>query len=381
MRQRILALMIKEFLALLKDKRSRTVVFIPPIIQLLVFGYAATFDLNRIPFAVYNEDSGPASRDLVARFAGSPNFRQVATLTHEDQIAPQVDGKNVLLVLHIGPTFSRDLLNGRSAPVQVIVDGRNSNTAAILLNYVNTIVAAFNTDWQQSTGSPHGAGADDSTGQATAQAHLETRAWFNPNLVSRWFIVPGIVGLLTLVVTTLVTALSVAREREQGTFDQLLVTPFRPGEILLGKALPGFIIGLFEATLIILIAVLWFQVPLRGSLLTLYVGLLCFLLSTVGMGLMISSLAVTQQQGLLGAFLFLVPSIILSGFATPIANMPYWVQQITYIDPLRYFLIILRGVFLEGTPFHLLLDQFWPMAIIGMVNLLLAGYLFRHRLY
>jgi ABC-2 type transport system permease protein len=369
MLRRIQALMIKEFLALLKDKRSRTVVFIPPILQLLVFGYAATFDLNRIPFAVYNEDTGQASRELVACFAGAPNFRQVAVLEHQAQIAPQVDGRNVLLLLHIGPQFSRDLLSGRSAPVQVIVDGRNSNTAAILLNYVSTIVAAFNSDWQQRAGG------------AAAQARLETRAWFNLNLLSRWFVVPGIVGLLTLVVTTLVTALSVAREREQGTFDQLLVTPFRPVEILIGKALPGFIIGLFEATLIILLGVFWFAVPLRGSLLTLYVGLLCFLLSTVGMGLMISSLAVTQQQGLLGAFLFLVPSIILSGFATPIANMPHWVQQLTYLDPLRYFLIILRGVFLEGTPFHLLLAQFWPMAIIGLLNLLLAGYLFRHRLY
>jgi ABC-2 type transport system permease protein len=369
MLQRILALTIKEFLALLKDKRSRTVVFVPPILQLLVFGYAATFDLNRIPFAVYNEDTGRASRELVARFAGAPNFRQVAVLSREGEVGPQVDDKQVLMVLHIGPQFSRELLGGGSAPVQVIVDGRNSNTAAILLNYVNSIVTAFNTDWQQRTGG------------ATARAHLETRAWFNPNLASRWFIVPGIVGLLTLVVTTLVTALSVAREREQGTFDQLLVTPFRPGEILVGKALPGFLIGLFEATLIIVIGVLWFQVPLRGSLLTLYVGLLCFLLSTVGMGLMISSLAVTQQQGLLGAFLFLVPSVILSGFATPIANMPYWVQHITHLNPLRYFLIILRGVFLEGTPFHLLLDQFWPMAIIGVINLALAGYLFRHRLH
>jgi ABC-2 type transport system permease protein len=369
MLRRIQALMIKEFLALLKDRRSRMVVFIPPILQLLVFGYAATFDLNRIPFAVYNEDAGQASRDLVARFTGSPNFKQVATLTHEEEITPLVDAKSVLLVIHLGPTFSRELLSGRPGPLQVIVDGRNSNTAAILLNYVNTIVAAFNTDWQQRLGG------------AVALAHLETRAWFNPNLLSRWFIVPGIVGLLTLVVTTLVTALSVAREREQGTFDQLLVTPFRPVEILLGKALPGFLIGLFEATLITLIAVFWFQVPWRGSLLTLYVGLLCFLLSTVGMGLMISSLAVTQQQGLLGAFLFLVPSIILSGFATPIANMPYWVQQITYLNPMRYFLIILRSVFLEGTPFHLLTSQFWPMAIIGGLNLLLAGFLFRHRLY
>ena len=229
-RQRLQALVIKEFLALLKDKRSRMVVLVPPLIQLLVFGYAATFDLNRVPYAVYDEDHGAAARDLAARFAGSPIFRQVAVVAHDDQIAPWVDGKRVLLVLHIGPQFSRELNSGRSGPVQVIIDGRNSNTAAILLNYVNTILAAFNADWEQQTGGPG------------AQARLETRAWFNPNLLSRWFIVPGIVGLLTLVVTTLVTALSVAREREQGTFDQLLVTPFRPWEILLGKSLPGFLI-------------------------------------------------------------------------------------------------------------------------------------------
>jgi drug efflux transport system permease protein len=369
MLRRIQALMIKEFLALLKDKRSRVVVFVPPILQLLVFGYAASFDLNHIPFAVYNQDGGQAARELVARFNASPNFQEVAVLTREADIAPQVDGKRVLMVLRIGPQFSRELLAGRSGPVQVIIDGRNSNTAAILLNYVNTIVGAFNADWQRRSGG------------GAAAAHLESRAWFNPNLLSRWFIVPGIVGLLTLVVTTLVTALSIAREREQGTFDQLLVTPFRPGEILLGKALPGFIIGFFEATVIILLATLWFEVPLRGSVGTLYVGLFCFLLSTVGMGLMISSLAVTQQQGLLGAFLFLVPSILLSGFATPIANMPVWVQQVTYLNPMRYFLVILRGVFLQGASFQMLLGQFWPMALIGIINLVLAGYLFRHRLY
>ena len=367
--RRIQALVIKEFLALLKDKRSRMVVLVPPLIQLLVFGYAATFDLNRVPYAVYDEDHGAAARDLAARFAGSPIFRQVAVVAQDNQIAPLVDGKRVLLVLHIGPQFSRELISGRSGPVQVIIDGRNSNTAAILLNYVNTILAAFNAAWEQQTGGPG------------AQARLETRAWFNPNLLSRWFIVPGIVGLLTLVVTTLVTALSVAREREQGTFDQLLVTPLRPWEILLGKSLPGFLIGWFETTLIVVLAVVWFHVPFRGSLLTLSLGLFFFLLSTVGMGLMISSLSVTQQQGLLGAFLFIVPSIVLSGFATPIANMPHWVQQVTLLNPLRYFLVILHGVFLEGTPFHLLLDQFWPMAVIGLVNLALAGYLFRHRLY
>jgi drug efflux transport system permease protein len=369
MRRRIRALVIKEFLALLKDKRSRIVVIVPPILQLIVFGYAATFDLNRIPLAVYDEDHSAASRDLVARFTGCPNFEQVATVTHADEIAPLVDSRHALVVLHVAPQFSRELLAGRPGTVQVIVDGRNSNTAAILLSYINTIIAGFNADWRQQTGAV-----------ATA-AFLEARAWFNPNLLSRWFIVPGIVGLLTLVVTTLVTALSVAREREQGTFDQLLVTPFRPVEILIGKALPGFIIGFFEATLIIVISVLWFRIPLRGSLLTLYVGLFFFLLSTVGLGLMISSLSVTQQQGLLGAFLFIVPSIILSGFATPIANMPHWVQQLTLINPMRYFLVILRGVYLQGTPVWLLINQFWPMALIGLVNLTAAEFLFRRRLY
>jgi ABC-2 type transport system permease protein len=367
--RRIRALMKKEFLALLKDKRSRIVVIVPPILQLLVFGYAATYDLNRIPLAVYDEDHSQASRDLVAQFEGSPNFQLVTTISHDAQIAPLVDARKVLLVLHIGPQFSRELLAGRSGPVQVIIDGRNSNTAAILLNYVNSIIATFNADWLQTAGAP------------ATPVYLETRAWFNPNLVSRWFIVPGIVGLLTLVVTTLVTALSVAREREQGTFDQLLVTPFRPAEILIGKALPGFIIGFAEATVIILLATLWFQVPLRGSVATLYVGMFFFLLSTVGVGLMISSLSVTQQQGLLGAFLFIVPAIILSGFATPIANMPYLVQQLTLINPMRYFLVILRSVFLEGTPFHLLISQFWPMAIIGLVNLAVAARMFRTRMY
>ncbi len=367
--RRVLALMKKEFLALFKDKRSRVVVIVPPLIQLVVFGYAASFDLNRIPFAVYDEDQSLASRDLVARFEGSPNFRKQGEISSEHEIAPLVDGRDVLMILHISPQFSRELLQGRSGSVQVIVDGRNSNTAAILLGYVNSIVAGFNAHWRERAGA------------APVLAHLESRAWFNPNLLSRWFIVPGIVGLLTLVVTTLVTALSVAREREQGTFDQLLVTPFRPVEILLGKALPGFIIGFAEATLIICLAVFWFNIPLRGTLLTLYVGLFCFLLSTVGVGLMISSLAVTQQQGLLGAFLFLVPSITLSGFATPIANMPPWLQELTYLNPMRYFLVILRGVFLQGSPFELLMSQFWPMALLGLVNMAVAASLFRHRLY
>jgi ABC-2 type transport system permease protein len=366
---RILALVKKEFLTLLKDKRSRIVLIGPPLIQLVVFGYAATFDLKNVPFAVYNEDRGAESRELMAAFDGSPSFSLVKQVTHESEIAPMIDSKQVLMVVHAGPDFSADLLAGRPAGLQVIVDGRNSNTAMLAINDVREMVDRYNRDW-----------AADHNGNLPP-ARIETRAWFNPNLESRWFFVPGIVGILTLLVTMLITALSVAREREQGTFDQLLVTPLRPVEILIGKTLPGFIIGLAEATVIVLAAVFWFKVPLLGSLFTLYTGIMLFLLSGVGVGLMISSFAVTQQQGLLGAFIFMVPAIILSGFATPIRNMPVLVQDITLLDPMRYFLVVLRGVFLEGVPFHLLIPQFWPMALIGIASFSIAGWLFRHRMY
>lgn len=363
------ALIRKEFLALLKDPRSRFVIIGPPIIQLVVFGYAGTFDLNDVPLAVYNESNSATSRDLVAKFTGSANFLQVATLTNNEQVALLTDERKALMVLHIGPQFDRQLRLNGTADIQVIVDGRNSNTAMVATGYAQTIIQNFNIDYAQRIG------------LSGPPARLNVRAWFIPNLVSRWFIVPGIVGLLTLVVTMLVTALSIAREREQGTFDQLLVTPYQPWEILIGKAVPGFVIGMVEATFVILVAVNWFQVPLLGSVATLYTGIALFLLSAIGVGLMISSLSVTQQQGLLGAFLFLVPAIILSGFSTPIANMPSLVQKLTYLNPMRYFMVILRGVFLEGTPFELLINQFWPLAVIGVVTMLSAAWLFRRRMY
>jgi ABC-2 type transport system permease protein len=251
----------------------------------------------------------------------------------------------------------------------VVVDGRNSNTAMIVLNYVRSIVTGFNS------------ACSAARCEAPVPADLRIRFWFNPNLDSRWFIIPGLVALLTLVVSLLLTALSVAREREAGTFDQMLATPLRPVEILIGKALPGFIIGMAEATFILLMAILWFHVPFRGAFLPLYLGLFMFLLSAVGAGLMISSLSVTQQQALLGTFLFLVPAIILSGFATPIANMPPVVQYLTYLNPLRYFLIIVRSVFLEAASFDLLWNLYWPMAAIGAASLVIAGRLFRRRMY
>ncbi len=369
MLRKIFALMKKEFRTLLKNKKSRMVLIIPPIAQILVFGYSASFDLNNVSYAVYNEDPGLASRQLLTRFRGTRTFRYIGTVTNDGGIAPLIDQKKVLLVLHIGPDFSKNLSRGLGGKIQVILDGRNSNSAMISLNYVRSIVADFNEQWA----ARHGG--------RTVPARLVVRSWFNESLNSHWFIIPGIVALLALVVTLEITALSVAKEREAGTFDQLLVTPMTPLEIIIGKSLPGFIIGFVEASFILTVTILWFHVPFRGSLIVLYLGIFAFLLSAIGIGLMISSISVTQQQGLMGAFLFLVPAVILSGFATPIENMPTLVQYITYLNPMRYFLIIVRSVFLEGASIDVLWSLYWPMVLIGIATLTAAGMMFRSRMY
>ncbi|WP_457574331.1 ABC transporter permease [Desulfolithobacter sp.] len=369
MLRRIVALMIKEFLTVLKDRQSRMVIIVPPIAQLIIFGYAASFDLNHVSYAVYNEDRGLEARRLLSHFHGSEVFELYTTVESDGEVAPLIDTRKVLMVLHVPPDFSARLHSGKPARLQVIIDGRNSNTAMIALGYVQNIVSTFSTSWISNHGGHK------------PPAVLVQRAWFNATLDSSWFIIVGIVALLNLVVTLEVTALSVAREREAGTFDQLLVTPMTPFEILVGKSLPGMIIGVIEATVVITMVAFWFHVPLRGSLPALYLGLLIFLLSAVGIGLMISSLSVTQQQGLMGAFLFLVPAVILSGFATPIENMPELVQYLTYLNPMRYFLIIVRSVFLQGASFDLLWPQYWPMAVIGIMTLTTAALMFRKRMY
>ena len=339
----------------------------PPLIQLVVFGYAATFDLNRVPIAVYNQDPSQMSRDLVARFAGSPTFSVRTVLGGRQRVRGLIDSGEVQAALVIDPRFSRDLLTHTPAPLQLIVDGRNSNRALVILGYARAIVDNFAFGWSRLRG-----------GQVLP-AKLDLISRYNPSLTSRWFIVPGIIALLTQVVTLLVVALSVAREREMGTFDQLLVTPLRQIDILLGKGMPGLLIGAVEASIIIAATVFWFGVPFRGDLGILYLGLTLYVLAVTGIGLAISALSATQQQALLGAFLFMVPSVILSGFATPIANMPRWVQLLTLLNPMRYFLIIVRRVFLEGSGFVALVPQLWPMAVIAFVTLVAAAWLFRWR--
>jgi ABC-2 type transport system permease protein len=367
MRHRIFGLILKELLALFRDKRSRFVVIGPPLIQLIIFGYAATFDVNRIPYASYDEENSGVSRDLLARFEGSRVFRHCGRIHSDDELAKAIDRKEVLLVLHIERNFSRDLFASPPARMQVIVDGRNSNTAGILLGYVGQIVADFNASWLPLHGIK------------PPPAVLQPRAWFNPNLESRWFIVPGLLGTLTLVVSIMTVGLSVAREREAGTLDQLLVTPMTPSEIVLGKVIPGFLVAMGEVTLILLAAIFWFRIPFVGNLLALYVGLAFYSLATIGVGLIISSVSATQQQALLGSFFFLSPAIVLSGFSTPIRNMPELVQWLTLLNPLRFALVVTRRVFLEGAGFAEVWPQFIPMALIAAGSLLGAWWVFRRR--
>lgn len=360
---RIRALMVKELLATLKDRKSRAVLIGIPLVQLIIFPYAATFEVWNVDTVVFNADAGTFGRELVARFTGARAFEVAPLLTNDADLGARIRRGEADLAIRIGEEFSAAIKSGQPAPVQLIVDGRNSNTALIVLGYARSIVEAFEVEISED--------------MRTAPV---SRALYNPNLLSRWFIVPGLVGVLTLIVTMAVTAFSLAREKEVGTFQQLLITPLRPWEILVGKTLPALLIGMAEGGIFVAAAVLGYGVPFRGSLALLFLSLAVFLLSVIGVGLMVSTLSRTQQQALFGGFLFIVPAIILSGFATPIFAMPTWVQWLTYVNPLRYFLVIVRGEFLKDLPLEVVLQQLWPMASIAAITLFAAQALFRRRL-
>lgn len=365
---RIVALTHKELLAILKDPRSRFSLLLPPILQCMIYGYVATYDLNDIPYAALDQDRSAASTELLARLDGSGVFRRVANLNRIAEVKTRINNRDVLLVVQIDQDFERRLHLGRQANVQVIADGRNSNTAGTAMGYVNTIVNGFNADWRAAHG------------QSTPPVRLVSRAWYNPNLETRWHMIPALIGMLTLLQTLLLTALSVAREREQGTFDQLLVTPFRPAEIMAGKALPSMLVGIVQATLILLVAQLWFRIPFAGSFLTLYAGLSLFVLASTGIGLLVSAVAATMQQAMLYSFLIMMPFSLLSGLVTPISSMPEVLQYLTFINPLRYAIDIAHRVYLEGAGLGLLIPELWPLAAIAVVVLTTASWMFRHRL-
>jgi len=365
---RLKALILKELLAVLRDPRGRIILIVPPVIQLVVFSYAATLEVRNVDVMVLNRDAGHWGYELVQRIQGSPTFRKVSFTQSPEVLHEAVDRQKVLAAIQISPTFSRDIEAKQPTDVQIILDGRRSNASQIVGGYLNQIVASLSAD------TPAGQKAKSSA------VSIMPRNWFNPNLIYQWFMVPNLIGSIALLIGMIVTALSIARERELGTFDQLMVSPLRTHEILIGKLLPPMMIGLVHISLYIVAAIVVFDIPLRGSLLLLYGSSIIFMASIVGLGLFISAMSMTQQQAILGAFLVLVPGMLLSGFATPIENMPGWLQPVTYINPLRYFLVIVRGVFLKDIPVSQVVTLTIPLAFIAAFTLSAAAWLFRKRL-
>jgi ABC-2 type transport system permease protein len=361
---RIAALMRKEFLALIKDPASRAILIVPALVQALLFGYGATYDLRHVPYAVLDQSRSAASAELLARLDGTGVFERAATLTSPRQIAEVIDSQRALLVLSIPADFQDRLAAGRQAPLQVILDGRNSSTAGAAAGYVGAIVASYNSK----------------LGGSAAGIAIDRRAWFNPNLESRWNMMPGLIAALSMLQTLLLAALSVAREREQGTFDQLLVTPLTPMQILIGKALPAVLIGLLQSSLIFLVVRFWFGIPMNGSVWLLYLGLVTFTMAAVGVGLSISALSLTMQQAMLYTFLLIMPLMLLSGLLTPVRNMPQVLQVLTYVNPLRFGISIVRRVYLEGATLGQVAIDFVPLLALAAVTLPLAAWLFRNRL-
>jgi ABC-2 type transport system permease protein len=359
--ERILRIVVKEFLQLKRDKWARFRLIVPPIIQMLVFGYAATFEVYHVPTIVLDRDQSQESRDLVSRFAFTDRFQVVGIASNEVEVKHAIDRSDAALALVIRPGFAALLRKGQSAPLQVILDGTNSNTALIALGYLNLIVAQYSKDYAAEfarSGVLRGGGR-------VVQVTLERRPWYNADLNGRWFFVPGVIGTLTMVVVVSLTASAIVREREIGTLEQIMVTPIRPSEFILGKTLPFFLIGLAEVILVATFGTLWFRIPFVGSPIILLLGTSLFLLSTLGLGLLISTLCKTQQQAFASNFFVLNPMFTLSGFSFPIASMPRPLQWLTYLDPLRYYLVVIRATFLKGVG----LDALWPdMLGMGMLG-------------
>ncbi|MDE3137883.1 MAG: ABC transporter permease [Acidobacteriota bacterium] len=373
MRRRLGQMLVKEFLQVFRDKRARFLLIGPPIIQMLLFGYAATLEVRHVPTAVLDLDQSRQSRDLIARFSSSPYFDVRDYVSDRQQLASEIDRGDVLLGIEIRAGFARNLLAGRMAPVQAIVDGTDSNTALVAVGYVNRIADGFSrerSDDRLALSAPLLA-------SDIPRVDLDSRPWFNSNLQSRWFFVPGVIGSLILIEIVLLTAFAVVREREIGTLEQIMVTPIRRTEFILGKTIPFFLIGLADTALIAVVGTFWFHVPFRGSIAVLGLGAVIFLLSMFGTGLLISTVSANQQQAMVTAFFFDIPAIIFSGFGFPIGSMPEIFQKLSYLDPLRYFLVVIRGVYLKGVGVETLWPQMAAMAAFAVAALTISALRFQ----
>ena len=373
---RLIQMLIKEFIQVFRDKRTRYILFGPPLIQMLIFGYAATFEIRHVHLAVLDLDHTQESRELVSRFSSTEYFDLQRQLMDQAQIADLIDRGEVTVALQVHPGFSENLRKGQTASLQVVVDATNSNTALIAAGYANQIAQNFAQDYQQDRMQR----ISPMLVERIPHVELQPRPWYNTDLRSRLFFVPGVICSLTLVLVTTLTAFAVVREREIGTLEQIMVTPIRPVEFILGKTVPFFLIGLLDVALIGTVGTLWFQVPFRGQVSVLLAGTILFLLCQLGVGLLISTVSRTQQQAMVTSFFFIMPAITFSGFGFPISTMPQWLQQITYLDPLRYFLVVIRGVYLKGVGLDVLWPQMAGMAVLGMGVLTLSVFRFHKAL-
>jgi ABC-2 type transport system permease protein len=374
--ERITPIVIKEFLELKRDEAARFILFVVPVIQMLLFGYAASFEVFHVSTAVLDLDHSQESRELIARFTASNRFDVVKVAQSQREINAAIDASDaaVALVIHAG--FAQLLRTGQGAPLQVIVDGTNSNTALIALGYINLIADTFGKDYMTDIAQR----IRGVQGTRQVQVTLVQRPWYNPDLNGRWFFVPGVIGTLTLVTIVNLTAFAVVREREVGTLEQIMVSPIRSAEFILGKTVPFFLVGLVEVALVVAVGRLWFGIPFVGNPLVILLGTALFLLSSLALGLLISTVCTTQQQAFSTNFFVLSPFFILSGFAFPISSMPVVLQWFTYANPLRYYLVVIRGTFLKGVGVSVLWPQFAAMAALAAVLLTLSILRFRKTL-
>jgi drug efflux transport system permease protein len=379
MLQRLLAIIRKELITMLRDPRARWSLVMPPIIQLFVFSSAATMEVKNVSLAIVDLDRGPYAADIEQRLRGSPSFTRLPLYPSVAAARGALEREEIIGMLVLQSGFSADLAARRPTSAQLLLDGRRSNAAQITAQYVSAIVAG---EGAGLTGAPPDASA---TGQSAAglaampNADVVIDNWFNPNLDYRWFMLPNLVGMLSLAVALMITALSVARERELGTFDQTLVSPATPVEIAFGKLLPPLLVAVVQATLYLIIVTLLYGVPFRGNLLVFYAAVLAFAEACAGVGLFISSLVRTQQQAFLGAFAVLLPFALLSGFATPVENMPWWLQFVTTINPLAHMLRLMQGLFLKGASVASLVQDLVRLLEIALCTTVAAVLLFSRK--
>lgn len=372
---RIFSLIIKEFLQVFRDPRMQFTLFVAPVVQVFLFGYAATMDITNIPTAIYDLDNTKQSRDIVRLFSYSKYFDVQRYLKEEKQITDIMNGSDIKVVIKFNRGFAKDLTGNRSAEMQVIVDGTDSNAAQIILGYSGTIIADYNYRMLKERCRIFLKRQD-----IYPQVDLRDRRWFNENLESKNYFLPGVIAMIVTIMSLVLTSMAIVREKEIGTMEQLIVSPIRPIELILGKITPFGVIAVAQVILISLAGVLWFKIPLRGSLPLLFGATLIYLLTSLGTGLFISTVSSTQQEAMMSVFLLYFPMVLLSGFAYPVANMPQWVQYITYLNPLKYYLVILRGIFLKGIGVHVLWDEMFVLLLMGVAVIIVSSLRFRKRL-